>query len=207
MRIMIGIFWLLLINGVAQAATDSMRFAITRNGDPIGTHSIDINRAGQETSVSIATDLTVKVLFVTAYRFQHTDNERWLNGHLVALNSTTNNNGAHHTVTVTAKPPGLDITADGKVSRADQNIMPTSLWSPQFLQRPIMLDTQNGQLMPVSVVDDGEEALTIKTQTVKTHHYTIKSSFSQDVWYDDQSRLVQARFVASDGSVIMYQPL
>lgn len=207
MRIIVSIIWLLLINGGAQAAADSMRFSITRNGDPIGTHAIDINRVGSETSVSVATDLTVKVLFVTAYRFQQTDNERWVNGRLVALNSTTNNNGAHHTVTVTAKPPALDITADGKVSRADQNVMPTSFWSPQFLQRPILLDTQNGQVMPVSVVDDGEETLMIKTQSVKAHRYTIKSSFSQDVWYDDQSRLVQARFVASDGSIIMYQPL
>jgi hypothetical protein len=42
---------------------------------------------------------------------------------------------------------------------------------------------------------------------VKAHHYTLKSKWTQDVWYDEQQRLVHASLVASDGSVILYQLL
>jgi hypothetical protein len=71
MRIIAAVIGVLLFGVSGQACAETMRFAITRNGDPIGTHSIQINRAGSEISVSIATDLVVKVLFVTAYRLQH----------------------------------------------------------------------------------------------------------------------------------------
>src|SRR5712664_419264 len=77
---------------VASQPTETMQFAIMRNGEQIGTHAIEISRKGPETNVRITTDLTVKVLFVTAYRLQHAATERRVNGQLVALDSTTDNN-------------------------------------------------------------------------------------------------------------------
>ena len=186
---------------------DKMRFTITRNDEPIGTQAIEINRAGAETSVSVATDLSVKVMFVTAYRFEQTEKERWVNGKLVGLTSATNANGERHEVQVTANATGLDVKADGKVSRVDQNIMPASFWNPELLARPTLLDTQAGKTAPLTVRDNGMEDLKINRQVVKARHYTVSSMFSQDVWYDSQARLVQSKMVASDGSVIMYRPL
>jgi hypothetical protein len=188
-------------------SAESMRFAIVRNGQQIGTFAIDINRTGTETSVAAVTDLTVKVLFVTAYRLQHTENQRWVNGRLVALNSTSDDNGTRHSVSAATKGTGLEVTVDGKASVIDPNVMPENFWNPQLLTRPAMLNTQDGQVTPVSVKDGGEEELMINAQPIKTHRYTINSRFSQDVWYDGQAHLVQEKFVASDGSVIMYVPL
>jgi Family of unknown function (DUF6134) len=191
--------------------TDKMRFAITRNGEPIGTQAIEINRAGAETSVNVATDLTVRVLFITAYRFVQNESERWVNGQLMGLQSSTNSNGTRHSVSVTANETGLDIKADGKLSRVNQDvgqtIMPASFWNPELLQRANLLDTQAGKVAPMSVRDNGLENLKINAQIVKAHHYTVSGLFSQDVWYDEQARLVQSKMVATDGSVIMYHAL
>jgi hypothetical protein len=68
-----------------KAAAETMRFTITRNDDPIGMHTIEINRAGTETTVNITTELAVNVLFFTAYRLEQKESERWVDGHLVAL--------------------------------------------------------------------------------------------------------------------------
>jgi uncharacterized protein DUF6134 len=210
MKLAVGIVGLLLLgaDAGAQPAPETLRFAITRNGEQIGTHTVEINRAARETSVSIATDLVVKVLFVTAYRFQHTASERWVNGRLVAFNSATDDNGTRHKVTVALKASVLEMDADGKTSQLDKNIMPGSLWNPELLRRSTMLDTQDGQITPISVVDGGPEELTFEARTVKTRHYTITGRFSQDVWYDEQGRLAQAKLVvARDGSVILYKPM
>lgn len=207
MRLAAAIIGIILGGGAAQASPETIRFAITRNGEQIGTHAIEINRSGKETSVSVSTDLTVKVLFVTAYRLQQTESERWQDGKLVALNSTCDNNGARHTVSAVAKGSGLELKVDGKATVVDSNILPGSFWNPELLKRPTMLDTKDGQLMQVSVRDGGEEEVTVNNRAVKAHHYTINSRYSQDVWYDDQARLVQAKLVASDGSVIMYRLL
>jgi hypothetical protein len=207
MRIFAAMIGVLLLGLSGQACAETMRFAITRNGDQIGTHSIEINRAGPEISVNIATDLVVKVLFVTAYRFQHMASERWVNGRHVALDSTTDNNGTRHQVSIVMKTSGLEMAADGKASRVDRNIMPASLWNPELMRRTAMLDAQDGDILPLSVVDQGMDELTIEARTVKAHHYTIKSRFSQDVWYDEQQRLVQAKLIGRDGSVILYKPI
>ena len=206
MKLAVALIVLILFGAGAQA-TDTRRFAITRNGEQIGTHVIEVNRNGQEISVAIVTDLTVKVLFVIAYRLQVTASERWVNGRLVALNSTSNINGTRHSVSATAKGSGLEVNVDGKSTFTDPNIVPASFWNPELLGRPVVLDAQDGQIMRVSVRDGGEEELTINAQTVKARRYTIYSRYSQDVWYDDQARLVQAKLVARDGSVIMYRLL
>jgi Family of unknown function (DUF6134) len=207
MKLAAAVVVLVLFGTGAQASTETTRFAITRNGEQIGMHLIEVNRSGQEISVAVVTDLTVKVLFVTAYRLQLTASERWVNGSLVALNSRSDNNGTRHFVSVSAKGSSLEVKVDGKATLIDANIMPASFWNPELLGRPIMLDAQDGQVMPVSVRDGGEEELTINGRIVKAHRYTINSRYSQDVWYDDQARLVQAKLIASDGSVIMYRPL
>jgi Family of unknown function (DUF6134) len=205
MRVIAAIICLIALSGAASCET--YRFAITRNGDQIGTHSINLNRTGAETSVSIVTDLTVKVLFVTAYRFQYTASERWLNGRLVALNATTDDNGTRHQVSVVTAGTTLQIDADGKTARLDRTIIPATLWNPELMRRPVMLDTQEGQVLPLTVVDQGPEDLTIDSRVIKAHHYIMKSKYSQDVWYDDQQHLVQVKLIGPDGSVIMYKPL
>jgi hypothetical protein len=200
---------LLVVAATAAGYTpaETMRFAIMRNGDQIGTHAIEISRTGAETDVRITTDLAVKVLFVTAYRLQHSAIERWVNGQFVAFNSTTDNNGVRHKVTVSRSAAGLEVDADGKTSRVDQNVLPASLWNAELMRRKAALDPQDGQVDPISVTDDGTEDLNLGAHTLKAHHYEIKGRYSQDVWYDEGGRLVQVKLIGSDGSVISYAPI
>jgi hypothetical protein len=204
---MAGLVAGMLLGAGTQAYAETIRFAILRNDDQIGTHTIEINRAGPETSVKVVTDLTVTVLFVTAYRLQHSATEKWLEGRLVSMTSTTNNNGTRHAVSVAETPAGMEIKADGKITRADRSLMPGSLWNPELMRRSTMLDAQEGVILPLSVADHGTQQLTIKSRPLKAHKYTLKSKYTQDVWYDEQGRLVHARLVASDGSIILYRLL
>jgi hypothetical protein len=192
----------LIANAGTEAGAETLRFVITRNGDPIGKHTIEINRAGPETSVDIRTDLAVNVLFFTAYRLQQRAGERWIDGHLVALNSTTDNNGTRHKVSVAMKGSELELNADGKISRLDSDVVPSSLWNPDFLKHSKVLDTQDGEVTPVVVVDKGLERI----RSIQAHHYVMKGRYTQEVWYDDRGHLVQVKMTVSDGSVILYKP-
>jgi hypothetical protein len=207
MRIATSLLGLLLIcaSAAAEPVTETLRFAIIRNGDQIGTHTIELKRSGQEIAVNIETEVLVKVLFVTAYRFQHAASERWVNGRLVALDSSTDDNGTLHKVAVALKASALDVQADGKATQADKNTVPDSLWNPELMRRSSMLSSQDGQVLPISVVDQGTEQVTVAGQPTTAHRYTIKGKFSQDVWYDGRGRLVQSQLVARDGSVISYK--
>jgi hypothetical protein len=195
-----------LANASAPTAAETMRFNITRNDEPIGTHTIEINRTGAETSVNISTDLAVNVLFFTAYRLQQRESERWLDDHLVALRSTSDNNGQRHKVAVATKGPDLELDVDGKTSKLDKDIVPASLWNPDFLRHAVVLDPQDGTVTSISVVDGGREALRLRGRAVQAHHYTVKGRRPQEVWYDDRGRLVRVKIIGSDGSVILFNP-
>ena len=68
-------------------------------------------------------------------------------------------------------------------------------------------DTQDGQVDPISVTDNGTEDLSLGSRALKAHHYEIKGRYSQDIWYDERGRLVQVKLIGSDGSVISYEPI
>src|ERR1700730_11130574 len=76
----------------AQPATETLEYAIMRNGEQIGTHRVERRRT-----------VEVKILLITAYKFQHTAPERWLNGRLAALNSATDDTGPQHKLTAALK--------------------------------------------------------------------------------------------------------
>ena len=128
-----------------------------------------------------------------------------MNGHLVALDSETDDNGTQHKLSAALKGAALQVEADGKPAQVDKNIIPASLWNPELVRQSVMLDTQTGQVMPISVVDGGSEQVTVESGPAPAHRYTIKGKFSQDVWYDSRGRLVQSQLVARDGSVITYK--
>lgn len=194
-------------NAAPGASTETMRYAIMRNGDQIGTHTVEINRGPKETSVTMSTDLAVKVMFITAYQMKYTTSEKWVGGKLVALNSQSDDNGTKHKVSATLKPNGLEVDADGKISTVDKNIMPATLWNPEVVKRTQVLDPKEGEVVPLTVTDQGVEDITIDGKTIKARHYVLKGKFPQDVWYDPQGRLVQSSLVAPDGSVILYKPM
>jgi hypothetical protein len=194
-------------NAAPGASSETLHFAIMRNGDQIGTHTVEISRGPKEISVSMSTDLAVKVMFITAYHLQYTTTEKWVGGKLVALNAESDDNGTKHKVSATLKANGLEVEADGKTSTVDKNIMPATLWNHEVVKRSQVLDPKDGEVVPITVTDQGAEDLTIDGRAVKAHHYVLKGKFPQDVWYDEKGRLVQSSLVAPDGSVILYKPM
>jgi hypothetical protein len=156
--------------------------------------------------VNITTDLAVNVLFFTAYHLEQKESERWSDGHLVALRSTTDNNRARHKVGVAMKGSDLELDADGKKTRLDKDIVPASMWNPEFLRHAVVLDPQDGKITPITVTDGGLDHPTVGNRTLQAHHYTVKGRYSEEVWYDDRGRLVRVKIIGSDGSLILYKP-
>lgn len=190
----------------AEAASTRINFAIMRDGDQIGTSSFRLHRDGRETKVEVVTHVQVKLAFITVYRFDQTETERWVDGRLVALNSVTDDNGTPHKVAAASRGNILSVEADGKVSEVDPSLMPVSLWNAALVQKTMALDPQDGSIVPLSVVDHGKEPLALPGRSGTAHHYSIKTTFPQEVWYDDQLQLVKVALRGSDGSTIEYQP-
>jgi hypothetical protein len=184
----------------------TLKFAVMRNDDQIGTSVIRLSRTGQETIAEINTHVQVKIAYVTVYRFDQAETEHWSDGSLLALTSLTNDNGTTHKVFAKRTGKTLSVEVDGKASEVDPTVNPVSLWNAALVQKTTMaLNPQDGSITPMSVVDHGEEQLVLEGHATTAHHYSIKTSFPQDVWYDQRDRLVKVELRASDGSRMHYQ--
>ncbi|HEY6579412.1 MAG TPA: DUF6134 family protein [Rhizomicrobium sp.] len=190
-----------------DADTDdtTVNFAVMRDGAQIGTNSVHVVHDGADTTVRTVTHVKVGFAFLTLYTFDQTETEHWAEGRLVAMASTTDDNGTIHRASAAARDGTVFVRCDGKTTKAAADIIPLNLWNSAVVAQNTALDTQNGQLEPLRVIDRGEQAVTIQGHTRRTHHYEIVTTFQQDVWYDDSGELVRVELKATDGSTILYQ--
>jgi hypothetical protein len=189
----------------AETSAETMRFAVMRNGQQIGSNTIELRRNGRETTVQMVTHVGVKIAFVTVYRFDQTETERWVGGKLTALNAVTDDNGALHRVKATRANDKLTIEANGKLTEVAGNTIPASLWNPLLLEKTVAFNPQDGKMMPIAVTDHGEDQLVVQGHAKRARHYVINSTFPQDVWYDETRQLLKVELKGSDGSTIRYQ--
>ena len=56
----------------------------------------------------------------------------------------------------------MSVNADGKITEVDAAIVPASLWNAQLVKKTIALNSKDGSVMPVSVIDYGKEQLVLQ---------------------------------------------
>src|SRR5215813_2514491 len=98
-------------------AEGRLDYAIMRSGDQVGTHTITFRREGDRVIVDIAVDAQVRVLGITAYRFNQRSSETWRNGRLLSLDSTGNNDGTAFSLRAREADGGLVVEAHGRSTR------------------------------------------------------------------------------------------
>ncbi len=202
-------FFLLVLSGIglsgAQAAVPGdLSFTVLREGDPIGKHTMTFTENNGVTRVDVVTDISVKLAFITVYRFEHKAKEIWKEGHLSAISSVTNDDGTNHVLEVKEDNGRLSVTDNGKTHKAPLGIIPASLWSPETVNRGVLLNTLNGKIMRVKVNNAGEEKVKVKGKDVTASHYVISGDLNRELWFDAEKTLVKVRFKGNDGSEIVY---
>lgn len=189
----------------ADANVTTMNFAVTRNGEQIGSSTVRLRRDGERTTAEIATSIEVKIAYITVYRYSHRQTEHWVGDRLAALNAVTDDNGNVHKVNVTRSGDRLAVDANGKRSEIDPAVTTANLWNPSVIRITRALNTKDGSVIPISVVDRGREQLVLRGRPTTAHRYTVNTTVPQEVWYDEQLRLLQVELRGSDGSTIRYQ--
>ncbi|HSV28569.1 MAG TPA: DUF6134 family protein [Candidatus Omnitrophota bacterium] len=180
-------------------------FTVLRNGDPVGSHTIEIRPGEAGTTVDIATNVVVKIAMIPVYRFEHRGSERWRDGRLLAMSSQTNDDGTRHSLDV--RDTGndvLDVVGDGQRNSVGGAIVPASLWNRATVAQTILLNTLDGRRMAVTVQDLGSEAVMVRGQARPARHYSLTGELQRELWYDESGLLVQVAFKGRDDSDIRY---
>jgi hypothetical protein len=183
-----------------------LNYGIERDGSDIGKHVMDVVRDGDRTIVTSQTNIAVRVVLITAYRFEQTAREVWRGGRLVEFTSTTNDDGTRTQVQAAAKDNALTVIADGKTATLPPTVMPAaSLWNPRLVQQSRLFDTADGRSLNVSVQFLGEETLKIKGANVAAKRFSFKGDVQRELWYDQNWTPVQAYLIRpKDTSVVKF---
>lgn len=198
---------LALSAAAAEAAVPAggrLDFTVLRDGAEIGRHEMVFTNGGNGLQVDISTDVKVKVLFVTAYRFEHDGHEIWRDGRLVRLWSKTNDDGTAHELNAAAEGAQITVVGDGERASVDGAIVPASLWNENILKGGAILNTLDGRKMNVQVQNLGEETVQVGGRPVKAWHFSLTGDLQREVWFDERYVLVKVRFKGKDGSDIQY---
>ena len=179
-------------------------FDILREDSKIGTDMLDITRQGDLTIVKEKTHIIVKIAFITAYRYDHSETGTWKGKQLVSFTSTTDDNGKPHEIKAKQNGNKVALDVDGDASMAPKAIQPASLWGADISKQPQIFDPANGKRMAVDVQDLGTETVAINGVPLQLDHVKLSGEFARDLWFDENG-LVQMTMLGSDNSKIMSQ--
>ncbi len=167
----------------------ALRFDVIRKGKDIGELSYSFSGSAAKYSVQVVTDIAVKITLirVNAYAFKQNSVETWANGKMTSIRSATDDDGDAH-----------------QISEKGLGLLPAILWNDDILKRRQLLNTIDGTVMSVRVIDLGVQNVPTRSGQLRAHHYRISGDLERDVWYDQNGDLAHVSFKADDGSTVTY---
>ena len=158
-----------LVGAALPAWGSTWSFRVLLDEKEIGTHRFTLIDRGAERELVSEASFRVTFLGLSAYRYRHEATERWREGCLRSLVSTTDANG---------KPYKVDWRSQGEC------VLSFAYWNPKILGERQLLNAQTGELEPVSVTPLGEDWIDSGNGKVSAQRYRIAGrNLAIDLWY------------------------
>ena len=182
--------------------SEDLVFKVTRNGVPVGYHSVSLCRDGKELFAKAKFEIKVKFFALELYSVEYLSQSHWRNGKLLALHSRTNENGTVSEVTANRLNDCLQITGPNGTEKFQGEIIPTNHWNIAVTESSRVLNTITGDVNSVRMRDLGLESVIAEGHTIKARRWAYTGDLDNEVWYDHDGQWVKMRFQGKDGSTI-----
>ena len=166
-------------------------YGVWRNGRELGTHVITLHATPSGgLVVEHKIRILVKVLFVTAYRYEADRTETWdAAGRLLAVHTKTNDNGHEMEVTNASPPPRVGVPGPG--------------WDAFASAPPAqVIDPDTGRLEAVTVSAPTPEVLALGGKPTTCDRVSLHGEVESTMWFAPDGSMVKERLRARDGSTV-----
>jgi len=182
----------------AGAQEAGHRFAVLRNGEPIGTHTVTFEqRDGERVAISEFLVLP-KVMGVVVYRYEHRYAEATREGRFLRVASRLNRQGRIVEVRAEAAADGVTVQGPDGTLRLPRDAAPLSWWEPQRFGRVPLFGTTTGQPMRV--------AFERTPLPASGGRVLVRGELEVELRYDGAGRWAGFATKGEDGSDILYAP-
>ena len=208
--VMIGLFGLASVSPAPANEGESdianWDFDVYLNDKKVGKHSFTVSEAGGMKRVQSQANFNVKVLFITAYQYEHSAAERWTDNCLTTVDASTNANGKRIQVSGEQTGGGFVVESGDNPTQLPQCVMTFAYWNPDFLGESQLLNTQTGEYVDVRVEEVGDEVLEVRGQTVAATRFKL-TAYEVDLtlWYSPDNEWLALESIAKGGHIIRYE--
>jgi len=182
------------------------RFTVLLDGKPIGHHHVDLAAIGSDIEYRSETRLTVKILFLTAYRYLHVDRELWREDCLTQIESTTDDDGKAQFLRGSLSADSFAITnQNGRREIPATCVMTFAYWNPAILKATRLMNAQTGEYIPVQVKALGPDPVMVSGRRVAAEHYAIAGEkLGIELWYGEQGEWLRLATKTERGGRLEY---
>jgi hypothetical protein len=205
MKIIILGACLLLATPLLQAK--EWAFDVYLDKNKIGTHTFSLN----DNTLTSKANFNVKVLFINAYKYDHTAKEQWAGDCLSALEANTIENKIVTKVNGKLDGGAFNIKNGNQAQTLPACVMTFAYWNPKILQQNKLLNPQNAEYLDTSITKLGDSEIDVKGKPTNTVHYKITGALKGvkklniELWYNQDDDWVALKSVTPEGYNIIYK--
>lgn len=211
-----GVFLLVLLSlsfAAPALATDAAGgvtqwdFDVFLNDKKVGKHTFTVLENGGQKQVESEASFKYTVLWIPAYRYQHSAEERWDDQCLVELEAKTNANGERLEVRGEYTGSAFRLV-NGDDTRAElpECVMTFAYWNPEFLGQSRLLNPQTGEFVEVTVEEVGTDTLEVRGEPVAAKRFRLTADeIDLTLWYSSNDQWLGLESVAKGGHIIRYE--
>lgn len=185
-----------LIQGVAMAAPAcdgrtetpikaTNHYDVYVGGKNIGSHTIEFEKYGPEIEVTSKTLMEVKVLFVSAFKYEYTSKERWCGTVLLDVRSETNSNGKDLRSYAVFSKDGYKVTASVNGAQretfVERPLIPSNHWNITNLEASALFDTIKAYVFDIGVTQPAKPGDSVFDGQL----YKVAGDYEYSTFYDE----------------------
>jgi Family of unknown function (DUF6134) len=182
-------------------------FDVYLDKNKIGTHTFTLN---DNTLVSKA-KFNVKVLFIEAYKYDHSAKEQWQGDCLTSLDAHTVENKVITDVKGDSSGGAFQLIPARASQKFPNCMMTFAYWNPKILEQKQLLNPQNAEYLNTTVEKQANETMMVKGKSTETTHYKLKGALEGknklniELWYNQNNDWVALKSVTPEGYNIIYK--
>ncbi|MGI9201911.1 MAG: DUF6134 family protein [Woeseiaceae bacterium] len=171
-------------NPMKESDLKQWRFDVYLDEKPIGYHTFELERDGDTQVLTTEASFDVKILFITAFSYRHTNTEVWEEGCLASIDAATNNNGDNLKVRGSTSEASFQLESSAGFETLPSCVQTFAYWKQSILKSSRLLNSQTGDYERISVMLEGRDKISVAGQSVDALRYRLSAEAGDiKLWY------------------------
>jgi hypothetical protein len=192
----------------AAGAPLEWRFDVFVDDRFIGEHSFRVEPSTDRWVLTTTAKFEVKILFFTAFRYDHSNIEVWDQAGLLRIEASTDSNGTLYRVNGERVEDQFSLNTQDGDRLLPGDVMTFAYWNPAILGAQELLNSQTGDVLQIQVEESGPDEVLYNDEPLQTIRYDIQMEKGPiSLWYGrDDQRWTALESVTDGGRRLRYVP-